>query len=66
MNCSTPLLLASAVGGLETVKVLLGCAADVTLKDCNLRSVLHVAIGHSRTLETLLKVKIILNNVIKV
>ncbi|KAJ7352739.1 hypothetical protein OS493_034090 [Desmophyllum pertusum] len=55
VNCSTPLLLASAVGGLETVKVLLGCAADVTLKDCNLRSVLHVAIGHSRTLETLLK-----------
>ena len=58
VSCKTPLLLTSAVGGLETVKVLLDFAADVTLKDFNLRSVLHLAIGHSKTLEALLKVNI--------
>lgn len=54
-KCRTPLLLASAVGGQETVKVLLDFSADVAVKDCNLRSVLHLAIGHNKTLEALLK-----------
>ena len=58
-KCRTPLLLASAVGGLESVKVLLEFSADVTVKDFNLRSVLHLAIGHNMTLEALLKVNII-------
>ncbi|RMX40138.1 hypothetical protein pdam_00002233 [Pocillopora damicornis] len=57
-KCRTPLLLASAVGGLESVKVLLEFSADVTVKDFNLRSVLHLAIGHNMTLEALLKVPI--------
>lgn len=58
-KCRTPLLLASAVGGLESVKVLLEFSAEVTVKDFNLRSALHLAIGHNMTLEALLKVNII-------
>ena len=54
----TPLFLAASAGGTDTVKLLMDRGADVTLKDVELRSPLHVAIadGNSSTMEALLKV----------
>ena len=48
--------LASSVGGTETVQLLMDRGADITLKDVELRSPLHVAIGNSATMEVLMKV----------
>lgn len=52
----TPLFLAASVGGTATVQILLDRGADITLKDVELRSPLHVAIGNSSTMEALIKV----------
>lgn len=56
LNCHTPLLLATAGGCTASVHVLLEKGADVALKDSNLNSCLHLAIGNFITLEELLKV----------
>ena len=45
------------MGGTETVHLLMDRGADVTLKDVELRSVLHAAIGNSSTMEVLTKVR---------
>ena len=52
----TPLFLAASVGGTATIQVLMDRGADITLKDVELRSPLHVAIGHSSAMEVLTKV----------
>lgn len=52
----TPIYLAASVGGTETVQLLMDRGADITLKDVELRSPLHVAIGNSATMEVLIKV----------
>ena len=52
----TPLFLAASEGGTATVQLLMDRGADVTLKDVELRSALHVAIGNSSTMEALVKV----------
>ena len=52
----TPLYLAASVGGTETVQVLMDKGADVTRKDVELRSPLHAATGHVKTMEVMLKV----------
>ena len=52
----TPLFLAASVGGTETVQLLMDRGADLTLKDMELRSALHVAIGNTNTMEALMKV----------
>ncbi|XP_031565445.1 transient receptor potential cation channel subfamily A member 1-like [Actinia tenebrosa] len=54
-NCHTPLLLASANGCTSSVQILLEKAADIALKDSNLKSCLHAAVGYSTTLVILLK-----------
>ena len=56
MQGRTPIYLAASVGGTETVQLLMDQGADITLKDEELRSPLHVAIGHSATMEALIKV----------
>ena len=56
IQCRTPLFLAASVGGTETVQLLMDRGADITLKDVELRSPLHAAIGSSATLEALIKV----------
>ena len=53
----TPIYLAASVGGTETVQLLMDRGADITLKDVELRSPLHVAIGNSATMEALIKVR---------
>ena len=58
----TPLFLASSVGGTATVQLLLDRGADITLKDVELRSPLHVAIGNTPTMEALVKVIILAFN----
>ena len=55
----TPLFLASLVGGTATVQLLMDRGADITLKDVELRSPLHVAIGNTPTMEALVKVIIL-------
>ena len=52
----TPIYLAASVGGTETVQLLMDRGADITLKDVEMRSPLHVAIGNSATMEALIKV----------
>ena len=52
----TPLFLAASEGGTSTVQLLMDRGADITLKDVELRSALHVAIGNSSTMEALIKV----------
>lgn len=52
----TPLFLAASVGGTETVQLLMDRGADITLKDMELRSALHVAIGNTSTMDALMKV----------
>ena len=54
----TPLFLAASVGGTATVQILMDRGADITLKDVELRSPLHVAIGNSSTMEALTKVTV--------
>lgn len=44
------------MGGTETVQLLMDRGADIALKDVELRSPLHVAIGNSATMEVLMKV----------
>ena len=58
----TPLFLAASEGGTATVQLLMDRGADITLKDVELRSALHVAIGNSSTMEALIKVIIIKKN----
>ena len=54
----TPLFLAASVGGTATVQLLMDRGADITLKDMELHSPLHVAIGQENsTMEALIKVK---------
>ena len=48
--------MAASVGGTETTQLLMDKGADVTLKDVELRSPLHAATGHFKTMEVLLKV----------
>lgn len=52
----TPIYLAASVGATETVQLLMDRGADITLKDVELRSPLHVAIGNTATMEALMKV----------
>ncbi|KAJ7373027.1 Transient receptor putative cation channel sub A member 1 [Desmophyllum pertusum] len=51
----TPLFLAAGVGGTESVRVLIDGGADVKVKDVDLRSCVRVAVGHTATMEVLLR-----------
>ncbi|KAJ7328195.1 Transient receptor putative cation channel sub A member 1 [Desmophyllum pertusum] len=53
--CRTPLFLAAGVGGTESVQVLIDGGADVTVKDVDLRYCVRVAVGHTATMEVLLR-----------
>ena len=53
----TPLFMAAENGAFDAVKLLMERGADVTIRDTELRSVLHAAVGHPRVMETLLQVK---------
>lgn len=52
----TPLFMAAENGAFDAVTLLMERGADVTIRDTELRSVLHVAVGHPRVIENLLQV----------
>ena len=52
----TPLFYAADYGAVDVVKLLMERGADVTIRDIELQSVLHAAVGHPRAMEILLQV----------
>ena len=52
----TPLFLAAENGAVDVLKLLMERGADVTIRDIELRSVLHGAVGHPHAMEVLLQV----------
>lgn len=52
----TPLFLAAENGAVDVLKLLMESGADVTIRDIELRSVLHAAVGHPHAMEVLLQV----------
>ena len=53
----TPLFMAAENGANDVVKLLMERGAEVTIRDTELRSVLHAAVGHPRAMEALLQVR---------
>ncbi|XP_066281640.1 transient receptor potential cation channel subfamily A member 1-like isoform X2 [Branchiostoma lanceolatum] len=53
----TPLMLAALFGDSDSLRLLLSTGADVRRVDCDGRSVLHHAVGHSKVLDVLLQNK---------
>ena len=53
----TPLVFAASHGAVDVVKLLMERGADVTIRDTELQSVLHAAVGHPRVMEILLQVR---------
>lgn len=51
----TPLFYAADYGAVDVVKLLMERGADVTIRDIELQSVLHAAVGHPRAMEILLQ-----------
>ena len=60
----TPLFMAAENGAFDAVTLLMDRGADVTIRDTELRSVLHVAVGHPRVIENLLQVRNYKNSVL--
>ena len=54
----TPLFRAADKGAADVVKLLMDRGADVTIRDTELQSVLHAAVGHPRAMEVLLQVRL--------
>ena len=54
----TPLFRAADKGAADVVKLLMDRGADVTIRDTELQSVLHAAVGHPRAMEVLLLVRL--------
>ena len=54
----TPLFLASKHGATEAVQLLVDKGADIVVRDVNLQSVMHAAVGFHSTMEILLQVGI--------
>ena len=54
----TPLFRAADKGAADVVKLLMDHGADVTIRDTELQSVLHAAVGHPRAMEVLLQVRL--------
>ena len=52
----TPLFMAAENGAVDVLKLLMESGADVTIRDIELRSVLHAAVGHPSAMEVLLQV----------
>ena len=52
----TPLFMAAENGAVDVLKLLMERGADVTIRDIELRSVLHGAVGHPHAMEVLLQV----------
>ena len=52
----TPLFRAAYHGSVDVVNLLMDRGADVTIRDTDLQSVLHAAVGHPRAMEVLLQV----------
>lgn len=53
----TPLFYAADNGAVDVVNLLMERGADVTIRDTELQSVLHAAVGHPRAMEALLQVR---------
>ncbi|XP_078671459.1 transient receptor potential cation channel subfamily A member 1-like isoform X1 [Branchiostoma floridae x Branchiostoma belcheri] len=51
----TPLMLAALFGDSDSLRLLLSTGADVRRVDCDSRTVLHHAVGHSKVLDILLQ-----------
>ena len=49
--------MAADQGAVDVVKLLMERGADVTIRDTELQSVLHAAVGHPRAMEALLQVR---------
>lgn len=48
--------MAAESGAVDVLKLLMERGADVAIRDIELRSVLHAAVGHPRAMEVLLQV----------
>ena len=52
----TPLFMAAENGAVDVLRLLMERGADVTIRDIELRSVLHGAVGYPNAMEVLLQV----------